>query len=89
MPKKRRRRRPQTATGQAEEQPRQGWEWRTFPVFFAFAAGLFIASFVAPVFPVNVVVFYVSLAGVAFGLAHILTRWLAVRRAGGPGQRQG
>lgn len=87
MPKKRKRRRP-TATGEAESQPTLGWQWRTFPVLFAFAAGLFTASFFAPFFPVNAVVFYLSLAGVAFGLAHILTRWLAVRRAGG-GERQG
>jgi hypothetical protein len=58
-------------------------------VFFAFAAGLFIASFAAPIFPVNAAVFYLSLVGVAFGLAHIVTRWLAVRRARGGGQRQG
>jgi hypothetical protein len=58
-------------------------------VFFAFATGLFLASFLAPFFPVNAAVFYLSLVGVAFGLAHILTRWLAARRAGGGRQGEG
>ena len=88
MPRKRKRRRPQAVTRQGEEQPSLGWQWRTFPVFFAFATGLFVASFLAPIFPVNAAVFYLSLVGVAFGLAHILTRWLAARRAGGGGERK-
>ena len=80
MPKKRRRRRPGAAAQQAEGQPTLGWEWRTFPVFFAFATGLFVMGLVMGTI-VGVILFYLALMGMAFGLAHIFTRWLAVRRA--------
>jgi Flp pilus assembly protein TadB len=87
MPKKRRRRRPGATTQQAEGQPALGWEWRTFPVFFAFVAGLFIMGLVMGTI-VGVVLFYLALMAVAFGLAHIFARWLALRRARREGQRR-
>ena len=56
------------------------WQWRTFPVFFAFALGIVIMwlAFAAP--GLSVVVFFVGLFGVAFGLAHIVTRAIVARR---------
>src|SRR3990172_8400351 len=58
-----------------------GWQWRTFPVFFAFVCGVFIAGLAAGIgnTPFSIL-FLASLAGMGFGLAHILTRQIALRR---------
>jgi hypothetical protein len=58
-----------------------GWRWRSFPVFFAFVCGAFAMGLLNGVTnPVGAVFFYLTLFGVAFGAAHIVTRWLAERR---------
>lgn len=87
MPKKRKRRRPAATTQQAEDQPTLGWQWRTFPVFFAFVCGAFLMSWLAWT-PAGWLVSLAAMAGVAFGLAHITTRWLALRRARREAQRR-
>ena len=67
----------------AKTQPRlmPDWNWRTFPVFFAFAVGL-VAMGLAVYSPIlSLIVFIGGLFGVAYGVAHILTRmWLTRRR---------
>lgn len=56
------------------------WNWRTFPVFFAFALGIVIMGFAAPT-PLALI-FFGGLFGLAFGVAHILTRmWITRRRS--------
>jgi len=58
-----------------------GWRWRSFPVFFAFVCGAFAMGALNGVTnPVGAVFFYLALLGVAFGAAHMVTRWLAERR---------
>ena len=55
------------------------WNWRTFPVFFAFVAGIVIMGLVANT--LLGLIFFGGLFGLAFGVAHILTRmWVARRR---------
>ncbi len=48
------------------------WRWRTFPVFFAFTAGLLVASIVNP--PSNgfgYVLQFAALGGFGYALAHL------------------
>ena len=55
------------------------WNWRTFPVFFAFVAGIVVMGIVANT--LLGLIFFGGLFGLAYGAAHILTRiWLARRR---------
>jgi len=58
------------------------WEWRTFPVFFAFACGAFLILLVAPRPNTSLysVLFFLFLGATAFGLAHIFTRVFIARR---------
>jgi Flp pilus assembly protein TadB len=78
MPKKKRRR----AAAAPTFKTTAGWRWRSFPVFFAFVCGAFVMGLLNGVTnPVGAVFFYLALFGVAFGAAHIVTRWLAERRA--------
>jgi membrane associated rhomboid family serine protease len=78
MPKKKRRRTAPTPTFMTTA----GWRWRSFPVFFAFVCGAFVMGTLNGVTnPVGLVSFYLALFGVAFGVAHMVTRWLAERRA--------
>jgi hypothetical protein len=60
------------------------WHWRTFPVFFALAAGLFagmylgiIAAAMGGVF--SIVVFIVIAVLMGLGLSRLSTRWLLER----------
>jgi hypothetical protein len=60
------------------------WHWRTFPVFFALAAGLFvgmylgiIAAAVGGVF--SIVVFIAIAVFMGLGLSRLSTRWLLER----------
>jgi Flp pilus assembly protein TadB len=75
MPKKKRRR---TATTPAS-MTAAGWRWRSFPVFFAFVCGAFVMGLLVTS-PAGPIFFYLALFGVAFGAAHMVTRWLAERR---------
>ena len=75
MPKKKRRR---TATTPAF-MTTAGWRWRSFPVFFAFVCGAFVMGLLVTS-PAGPIFFYLALFGVAFGGAHMVTRWLAERR---------
>jgi membrane associated rhomboid family serine protease len=78
MPKKKRRRTAPTPTFMTTA----GWRWRSFPVFFAFVCGAFVMGTLNGVTnPVGLVAFTLALFGVAFGAAHMVTRWLAERRA--------
>ncbi len=88
--RRRRRRRRRRGGGGGEVSPAQeeaptrppppDWQWRTFPVFFAFVLGLFVMGLAVADPILSVVLFFVSLAGVAFGLAHIVTRTIIARR---------
>ena len=71
--------------------PFAGWQWLTFPVFFAFVAGAFLMLlFVAPEDPDTgeaplyyQVLFLVFLAALAFCLVHVavrFARWWLRRR---------
>lgn len=61
------------------------WEWRTFPVYFAFALGGFIGLYMGLVagatsnnaFSLVVFTFWALLLG--FGFSRITTRWMMSR----------
>ena len=58
------------------------WNWRTFPVFFAFVLGL-VGMGLAVYSPIlSLIVFVAGLFGLAYGTAHILARMWAARRRG-------
>lgn len=84
MAKKRQRRRTVTAPQAGPSSPAQHvaiaargralpqWKWRTFPVFFAFVAGLLAASIVNPPSGnLGYAVQLIALAGFGYGLAHL------------------
>ncbi len=56
------------------------WNWRTFPVAFAFVLGLIVMGVATTAPYVFLFLFFAALFGLAFGLAHILTRTIAARR---------
>ena len=57
------------------------WQWRTFPVTFAFATGAVLMGFAAMAEPtLFAVFFFAGLFAVAFGLAHIVTRVIVAGR---------
>ena len=56
------------------------WNWRTFPVAFAFVLGLIVMGVATTVPFVFLFLFFAALFGLAFGVAHILTRTMAARR---------
>ena len=57
------------------------WQWRTFPVIFAFATGAVLMGFAAMAEPtLFAVFFFAGLFAVAFGLAHIVTRVIVAGR---------
>lgn len=88
--RRRRRRRRRGGAGGGEVSPTQAeaptrppppdWQWRTFPVFFAFVLGLFVMGLAVADPILSVVLFFASLAGVAYGLAHFVTRTIIARR---------
>ncbi len=61
-------------------QPLAQWNWRTFPVLFAFVVGVVIMGLVTAEPTLFAVFFFAGLFGVAFGLAHIVTRVIVARR---------
>lgn len=85
--RKRRRRRRRRGGGSPQAAPptRQGvlsqWEWRTFPVFFAFSVGMVVMGLLVTT-EIALVVFIAGLFGVAFGIAHIATRAIVAWRRG-------
>jgi hypothetical protein len=54
--------------------PKENIEWNfvSFPVFFAFFLGAFLAVLL---YPFGLVVFVISLFGVSFGVAHMISHW--------------
>jgi len=56
------------------------WRWRSFPVFFAFAVGVLLMGLAVASPVLSLVVFIGGIFGVAFGLAHIVTRLIVARR---------
>ncbi len=58
------------------------WQWRTFPVFFAFVCGGLLILLIGPKPNTDLysVLFFVYLGAVAFGLAHMATRLFIARR---------
>jgi hypothetical protein len=82
MARKRKRARTPTASrpAQAAQQvavapsrrPFPQWKWRTFPVFFAFVAGLLVASIVNPPSgDAGYALQLIALAGFGYALAHL------------------
>ena len=58
------------------------WNWRTFPVFFAFILGVVIMGIAIASPALGLVFFFGGLFGLAYGAAHILTRlWVGRRRS--------
>jgi hypothetical protein len=64
------------------------WQWRTFPVFFMFAAGLFIGVFVGVPSGIaaeagnstpQFVLFLASAMLLGLALSHVVVRWLLSR----------
>jgi Flp pilus assembly protein TadB len=74
MPRKRRRTR---ETPRSQPQPPE-WQWRTFPVFFAFAVGLLVG--VLGLAYVGLPIFWLAVFAVVFGLTHMITRRFVQRR---------
>lgn len=72
----------ETSPAQPKPSPRSfpEWNWRTFPVFFAFVAGVVVMGLVATT-PLGII-FFGGLFGLAYGTAHILARLWAKRRSG-------
>ena len=72
------------AEGGASPEPAQpakrDWQWRTFPVFVAFAAGIVLMGLVAAGEFLGPVVFFAGVFGLAYGAAHVITRTLIARR---------
>jgi hypothetical protein len=60
--------------------PPPNWQWRTFPVLFAFVLGIVIMGLAVADPVMSAVLFFAALFGVAFGLAHIVTRAIVARR---------
>lgn len=62
--------------------PHLEWQWRTFPVFFAFVCGGLLILLIGPKPNTDLysVLFFVYLGAVAFGLAHMATRLFIARR---------
>lgn len=58
------------------------WNWRTFPVFFAFVLGLVVMGLAVYSPILSLIVFVGGLFGIAYGAAHILGRMWAARRRG-------
>ena len=58
---------------------RPEWQWRTFPVFFAFTVGGIVMGLAASS-ALALPYFFVILFGAAFGVAHIITRMIVTRR---------
>jgi hypothetical protein len=56
------------------------WNWRSFPVMFAFAAGILVMGLAVAVPGLSLAVFIAGIFGVAFGMAHIVTRAIVARR---------
>jgi hypothetical protein len=52
------------------------WDFLSFPTFFGFSFGMFVATFLI-LFGLIDIVYLVSLMAVAFSLAHLLTRSVA------------
>lgn len=82
--RRRRRRRGGGGGGAPQAEPRaqpllSEWQWRTFPVFFAFAVGMVVMGVLVTT-QIGLVVFIVGLFGVAFGVAHIVTRAIVANR---------
>lgn len=52
------------------------WQWRTFPVAFAFTLGALCFGVLAGTTGAFEPLFFVALFGVSFGVAHMITRSL-------------
>ncbi len=73
----------ETTPTQSKPSPRSfpEWNWRTFPVFFAFILGVVIMGIAIASPALGLVFFFGGLFGLAYGAAHILTRlWVGRRR---------
>lgn len=73
----------ETSPAQPKPAPRSfpEWNWRTFPVFFAFILGVVIMGIAIASPALGLVFFFGGLFGLAYGAAHILTRlWVGRRR---------
>ena len=69
-----------TASIAQPQSPLADWQWLTFPVFVAFAAGIVLMGLVAAGEFAGPVVFFAGVFGLAYGAAHIIARTLIARR---------
>ena len=69
-----------------EPKPLPDWRWKTFPVFFALAAGGFIGLYAGIVVQaannaaISTLVFVAFALPLGFGFSRLSTRWLLSRR---------
>lgn len=54
------------------------WDFFSFPVYFAFAAGALTVILLAPFVPAGIL-FVLALFGTSFGMAHIISHWFRRR----------
>jgi hypothetical protein len=64
----------QTQRRQAYTPPE--WNFRTFPVAYAFFVGMFISTLL---YPIGLIIFIVSVFGTSFCTAHAISHWLRRR----------
>lgn len=70
----------ESATTHTEEEP---WQWRTFPVFFAFAVGALVMGLLIWIAPGAFYIFFISALFLSvFGVAHYFGRSLREYRSG-------
>lgn len=66
----------------AGPRPETKWNWISFPVFFAFTLGMFVAALLFALgYAGWFAAFAIGLFGLSFGAAHMITRPIARRRA--------
>ncbi|MFN0094652.1 MAG: hypothetical protein ACKVVT_07720 [Dehalococcoidia bacterium] len=80
---------PAIAQRAPERRPLPQWQWRTFPVFFMFALGLFLGVFVGVPSGIaseagdtqlpQLVAFLVAAILLGLALSHLVVRWLLSR----------
>jgi hypothetical protein len=86
---------PVQAPGGMQPVSRPAWEWRTFPVYFAFAAGGFIGLYMGLIAglagdtPFTYVAFTFWAILLGFGFSRITSRWMMNRGWGRRIQRTG
>lgn len=78
---------PETATTKPAPAPEAPWQWRTFPVFFAFAFGALLMGMLILMLPGAFYIFLVTAVFLSvFGVAHYFGRSLREYRSSDSGE---